>query len=106
MCLIYVFNLYIEFYERIIASHFSTPDLYPKVSTYTKPSNGAYDTCTEWDTVNQQDLQTAVGAAFGSFIRPDANLCTAQGDKDMYCLNDLGEKRYCHCELVSSNKNG
>ena len=73
------------------------------MSTYTEPSNGAYETCTEWDTVNQQNLQTAVGAAFGSFTTPEANLCTAHGDEHMYCLNDSGEKRYCHCETVSSN---
>ena len=96
------FNLHIEFIERIITTHFSSPDMYPEVSTYTKP-NGGYDTCTAWSTVNSLNLQTAVGAAFGSFIAPEANLCTAQGDEDMYCLNDSGEKRYCHCETVSAN---
>ena len=50
--------------------------------------------------MSQQDIETAAGAAYGSFTTPDANLCTAQGDVDMYCLNDLGEKRYCHCETV------
>ena len=53
--------------------------------------------------MNPTDLQTAVGAAYGTFTIPNANLCTAQDDENMYCLNDLGEKRYCHCEPVSSN---
>ena len=97
------FNFHIEFYERIIAAHFSTTDLLPQVSTYTEPSTGGYFTCAEWENMTPQDLQTALGAAYGAFIEPDANLCTAQGDKHMYCLNDSGEKRYCHCEPVSSN---
>ena len=96
--------------QRIIASSFSSTNLLPQVSIYTElvtPTSGnpyyGYFTCANWNTVDSTALQTVLGNVFSSFTTPQANICTEQGDEHMYCMNDTGQKRYCHCEAVSLN---
>ena len=100
-----------ELLERIIVSSFPSTNLLPKASTYTELVTPAstntdpyfgYFTCANWNTVDPTALQTALGSVFSSFTTPEANVCTEQGDEHMYCMNDNGEKQYCHCEAVSS----